>query len=174
MQIPSIIDVEASGFSSYSYPIEVGVIRGDGARFCRLIRPYPQWTHWDNSAEALHGLSRDHLHKWGNDGREVCLALNHFLANATVYSDGWVVDHPWLIKLYAAAEVKMSFHVRALEYVLKEAQMDIWMHTKKQVVSQFDGCRHRASTDAEIIQKTFIRTMPQQSISPPAKTVING
>ena len=75
MQIPTIIDVEASGFSSHSYPIEVGVIRSDGARFCRLIRPYPQWSHWDKKAEALHGLSRDHLQKWGNDGRDVCLAL---------------------------------------------------------------------------------------------------
>ena len=174
MQIPTIIDVEASGFSSHSYPIEVGVIRSDGARLCRLIRPYPQWSHWDKKAEALHGLSREHLQKWGNDGRDVCLALNQFLANGTAYTDGWVVDHPWLIKLYAAAGVDMSFSVRALEYVLSEQQMDLWMRTKNQVVSYFNGCRHRASTDAEIIQQTFIRTLPQQDTEHLARAVING
>ena len=130
MQIPTIIDVEASGFSSHSYPIAVGVIRSDGARFCRLIRPYPQWSHWDKKAEALHGLSRDHLQKWGNDGRDVCLALNQFLATGTAYTDGWVVDHPWLFKLYAAAGVDLSFVVRALEYVLSYKQMDLCVSTK--------------------------------------------
>ena len=46
---PLIIDVEASGFGSKSYPIEIGVALNDGQRFCTLILPAPNWTHWDNN-----------------------------------------------------------------------------------------------------------------------------
>ncbi|GGF68054.1 3'-5' exonuclease [Alteromonas lipolytica] len=174
MQIPTIIDVEASGFGSYSYPIEVGVSRRDGARFCRLIRPYPDWTHWDDNAQKLHGITREHLRQRGVDGHEVCLALNEFLANDTAYSDGWVVDHPWLIRLFARAGVTMAFSVRALEYVLSEAQMELWNSTKNNVLSQFNGHRHRASTDAEIIQQTYIRTHASNNPAVPIQAVING
>ncbi|MCP4234821.1 MAG: hypothetical protein GY770_14780, partial [Aestuariibacter sp.] len=47
MQVPSIIDIEASGFGAHSYPVEIGVIREDGGKFCQLVKPYPDWTHWE-------------------------------------------------------------------------------------------------------------------------------
>ncbi len=174
MQIPTIIDVEASGFGSHGYPIEVGVIRSDGARFCRLIKPFEHWHHWDKSAEALHGISREHLSEYGFDGHEVCVELNDFLANSTVYSDGWVVDHPWLIKLFAASGIDMTFSVRALEYVLNEYQMEHWMVVKNRIVARFNGKRHRASTDAEIIQQTFMQTQPTVPSVRPHLAVGNG
>lgn len=162
MQTPTIIDIEASGFGSRSYPIEIGVIRSDGARFCRLIRPFSDWTHWEQEAQDLHGLTREHLEVHGQDGREVCLALNAFLSGATVYSDGWVVDHPWLITLYSAAGMKMDFQVRALEFLLTEYQMEHWRSTRQSVADKLHAARHRASTDAEIIQQTFILSQPPQ------------
>ncbi len=173
VQTPTIIDVEASGFGSLGYPIEVGVIRSDGARFCRLIKPFEHWTHWDDKAEALHGISREHLSANGFDGHQVCLELNDFLANSTVYSDGWVVDHPWLIKLFAASGTEMTFSVRALEYVLSEYQMEHWRQVKNRIVARFDGKRHRASTDAEIIQQTFMQTQPHASSTGPQLAVGN-
>lgn len=163
MQTPTIIDIEASGFGSSSYPIEVGVIRSDGARFCRLIKPFKEWTHWEQEAQDLHGLTREHLETYGQDGREVCKALNAFLSGTTVYSDGWVVDHPWLITLFAAAGMEMDFEVRALEYVLNEYQMEHWRSTKQTVAERLHVARHRASTDAEIIQQTFMLSLPPQS-----------
>lgn len=42
---PAVLDVEASGFGRYSYPIEVGYALPDGRVFCTLIRPEPHWTH---------------------------------------------------------------------------------------------------------------------------------
>jgi hypothetical protein len=44
-EVPSILDVEASGFGAGSYPIEIGYISGDGSSYCTLIRPAPTWTH---------------------------------------------------------------------------------------------------------------------------------
>lgn len=155
---PTILDLEASGFGAASYPIEVGVVRSDGARFCRIIRPFEDWTHWDEEAESLHGLTRQHLLSHGVDGTEVCRQLNAFLGRQTVYSDGWVVDYPWLIKLYAAAGVAMTFRLSALEYLLSECQMDNWQQVKRKLARQRPGHRHRASIDAEMIQQTYIET----------------
>ncbi|RDV28139.1 hypothetical protein DXV75_04030 [Alteromonas aestuariivivens] len=161
---PTIIDLEASGFGAASYPIEIGVARSDGARFCRLIRPYDDWTHWDTDAEALHGLSRQHLCKYGLPGEEVCRELNSFLGRQTAYSDGWVVDYPWMLKLFAASRVNMTFRFSALEYVLTEAQMTHWKSVKSEICAQLPGHRHRASIDAELIQQTFIRTASVQPV----------
>ena len=171
MQVPSIIDIEASGFGAHSYPVEIGVTREDGGKFCQLVKPYPDWTHWEQEAESLHGLSREHLLAHGNDGTAVCLALNDFLKGTTVYSDGWVVDHPWLIKLFSTAGVPMQFEVRALEYVLSEYQMDHWQYVKQRVTQSLTIARHRASVDAEIIQQTFFQT--RQAALNNQKTVVN-
>lgn len=48
---PLIIDVDASGFGDTSYPIEVGVALEQGRKFCTLISPAPERTHWDEAAE---------------------------------------------------------------------------------------------------------------------------
>ena len=58
MTLPVIIDIEASGFGRGSYPIEIGYYQPDGQSFCSLIRPDPAWTHWDDSAEQVHGIAR--------------------------------------------------------------------------------------------------------------------
>ncbi|MEC8785870.1 MAG: hypothetical protein VXX33_04970, partial [Pseudomonadota bacterium] len=78
-----------------------------------------------------------------------------------VYSDGWVVDNPWLIKLYAAAQIEMSFTCRALEYILSEAQMNQWHDVKNRLARQLDVKRHRASSDALVIQQTYAKTQSQ-------------
>lgn len=155
---PTILDVEASGFGSDSFPLEIGVKRADGARFCRLIKPYPSWQHWNAEAESLHGITRETLNKYGQDGLEVCKQLNLFMGKETAYSDGWVVDYPWLIKLYAEAGVLMTFKLSALEYILSENQMANWHETKQTLMAAQSVSRHRASVDAELIQQTYIST----------------
>lgn len=156
---PTILDVEASGFGANSYPIEIGVARADGARFCRLIHPFEDWTHWDDTAEQLHGISRELLARHGVNPVQVCRELNTFMDERTAYSDGWVVDQPWLTKLYAAAGVRMTFRLSALEYVLSEYQMTHWHEVKQQIHIPESDARHRASVDAELIQKTFLATL---------------
>jgi len=156
---PFIIDVEASGFGSSSYPIEVGVALANGEKYCTLIIPSHDWTHWDESAEKVHRISRDILETYGKPITEVADSLNALLEGATLYSDGWVVDKPWLTTLFYAAGKTMKFNVSPLEMILSEDQMAKWHETKDLVIEEMDLVRHRASYDAWIIQETFKKTL---------------
>jgi hypothetical protein len=154
--VPIIIDIEASGFGAHSYPIEVGVIKQNGERFCSLIQPQADWTHWDKYAQSLHGISPELLAKKGRPVQAVSADLNQFLAGLTAYSDGWVVDQPWLIKLFFAARQKMQFAISPLEMLLNEGQMAVWHKTKDNLLAELNHQpRHRASHDAALIQDTF-------------------
>lgn len=154
---PIILDVEASGFDPHSYPIEVGFVTADGKRFSRLIRPYPDWSHWCEDAEATHNISRADLLEHGTDGKQVAEELNQWLSSQTVYTDGWVFDKPWLIKLFDRARVPMSFWVSPLEMVLSESMMSYWDEAKSVVQESFTEVRHRASTDAWFIQQVYLK-----------------
>src|ERR1700712_3121582 len=111
LENPIIIDVEASGFGATSYPIEVGVALDDDTKYCSLISPAPDWNHWDSDAEKVHGIARDVLQTHGKPPHEVAATLNELLEGKTLYSDGWVVDKPWLTTLLAEARMRMSFSV---------------------------------------------------------------
>ncbi|WP_371195599.1 hypothetical protein [Glaciecola sp. SC05] len=141
-----------------SYPIEIGVVLPDGRRFCKLIKPFSQWQFWDTDAQKIHGISYQELTENGEEPIAVCLALNEFARDMTLYSDAWVVDHPWLVKLYAQSAVPMAFSISAIEMVLTESQMSIWDAEKLAIVETSGLVRHRASADAYIIQQTFLRT----------------
>lgn len=156
---PLIVDVEASGFGGDSYPIEIGLAMEDGSKFCTLVAPAPDWTHWDDDAETVHRISRDILETYGKPMQDVANFLNDILAGKTVYTDGWVVDKPWLTRLFHAAGVEMDFTVSSLEMILSPEQMEVWHDTKDQVVEDMELKRHRASYDALIIQETYTRTL---------------
>ena len=155
---PYIIDIEASGFDPHSYPIEVGVALEPGSKYCSLITPAPDWTHWDAAAENVHHVSREILVAHGKPPVQVALKLNELLGDKTVYSDGWVVDRPWLIELFSRAGINQQFSISPLEMILSEPQMEIWHEVKDRVIQDLALTRHRASFDALIIQETYFRT----------------
>jgi len=155
---PFIIDVEASGFGPLSYPIEIGVAAESGRRYSTLIKPVDEWTYWDKEAEKVHGITRDILTRHGKPIKEVAAKLNDLLDKRSVFSDGWVVDKPWITRLFAAARLPQFFTVSAIETILSEAQMAIWHETKNEFTQKNHLERHRASIDAYIIQETYIRT----------------
>jgi len=155
---PIIIDIEASGFGPGSYPIEIGVVMDDGLKYCALIQPRDDWTHWDPSAESTHGISREVLEAHGRPVFEVAGRLNELLRGRTAYSDGWVVDRPWLDRLYAAAAMRCEFTFSSLEMILSEQQMTTWAEVKRVLLQEKSDPRHRASHDALMVQETFERT----------------
>ncbi len=157
-QQPVIIDVEASGFGPESYPIEIGLALADGCKYCTLITPAPDWTHWDEEAEKVHRIPRDILETYGKPMQTVVTELNELLRDQTVYTDGWVVDKPWIIKLFDQCRLQPSFTTSALEMILTESQMSIWHDTQDRIIRELDLKRHRASYDAQIIQQTWIHT----------------
>ena len=160
---PYIIDIEASGFGSNSYPIEVGLALEPDRRYCTLIRPVDHWNHWDNQAESVHKISREILRKNGRQVFEVARELNHRLDGKVVYSDAWGVDNAWVVELYAAAGINKTFTVSSLEMILTEPQIAVWKEMRDQVVSDLKVERHRASNDAWIIQETYVRTLAMTS-----------
>jgi len=157
-RLPVILDLEASGFGAESYPIEVGLALETGATACYLIRPHPDWRHWDPASERLHGLTRDQLVKFGRPVREVAQSLNRLLEAQTVYSDAWSYDHGWISRLFDAAGLLPGFKLDSLQRLFCEAQYEIWNQTLEQVFAECASPRHRASNDARAIQLAYSRS----------------
>lgn len=157
--IPIIIDVEASSFGAGSYPIEVGVAMPEGNNFCRLIRPEPGWTRWDEESEKIHGITQDILSKHGKPACEVAEELNRLLEGEVVYSDGWGYDQTWLSLLFHHVNLVQSFTLEPLTAIMSDHQMRMWERTKWVVIREFNLQRHRASSDAKILQLTYLRSL---------------
>lgn len=155
--IPAIFDIEASGLGRGSYPIEVGYVLSDGHSHCMLIRPEPDWVGWDPEAEKLHGISREHLLSHGRSVTEVASLLNHSLAGKTLYSDAWGNDQSWLALLFECAGMAAHFRLESLRSLLSEAQAHLWHGVRQTVIRDSKLERHRASSDARILQQTFLR-----------------
>jgi hypothetical protein len=160
---PFVIDVEASGLQNASYPIEVGVALAGGEKFCHLIKPLDSWVHWDQKAEQVHNISQKTLFEHGDSVTDVANALNELLSDKVLYTDGWVVDKPWLTMLFHAANLPMKFSVSPIELILSEGQMAIWHETKDDLLAQTNITRHRASNDAWVVQETYRRTLSKTS-----------
>jgi hypothetical protein len=156
--LPTIIDLEASGFGANSYPIEVGVALANGQTACYLIRPQADWVHWDQASEALHGLQREQLVKFGKPVTEVAHSLNQLLGTQTVYSDAWGFDQTWMTLLYECAGVRQHFKLESLQSLFLEEQFAVWNRSLEQVFSECEFPRHRASNDARAIQLAFQRS----------------
>jgi hypothetical protein len=152
-----------------SYPIEVGIAAEDNSKYCALILPAAEWTHWDTEAEKVHRIPRDLLQIHGKPIRTIAEDLNRLYAGKTLYTDGWVVDKPWMIQLFHAAGLEMKFSVSPLEMILSEAQMERWHHTKDQLLAETSQQRHRASFDAWVIQETYQRTQTSAESEDPRK-----
>lgn len=152
------MDIEASGFGRDSYPIEIGFVLPDGSAWCTLVRPEPQWQHWDPRAEAVHRISRDVAVRHGRNVTEVAGTLNERLRNCVVYCDGWAHDYPWLARLFDAAGLRQTFRLEHLNRLLDEDDT-LRFGDMKQIVARETGPkkRHRASADALLLQTAWRR-----------------
>ena len=157
-QTPIIIDVESSGFGKGSYPIEIGIALADHSTHCFLIKPAEGWEQWNEESEQLHKISRETLQTRGRDITEVADELNALLKGKTVYSDGWGMDNSWIGLLYDTAERWQHFKVAQLQALFNEQQYDNWHDTYKEIQQQLNITRHRASSDALVIQKTYLNS----------------
>lgn len=156
---PLIIDVESSGLGRGSYPIEVGFATPSGETHCMIIRPCDDWQHWDDEAELLHGISRETLQRHGHEPIIVARQLNQWLGGETVYSDAWGNDSTWVALLFDSAGISQHFTLQSLRSLLTESQVECWHPVKEQLIAQSPHRRHRASSDALILQQTFCQTL---------------
>lgn len=156
-QVPAFIDVEASGLGGRSFPIEVGLITAQGEMYCALVRPDASWKYWEEAAEAVHQITRPILDAHGKPLVDVAQRLNQLLRGQTVYSDAWGNDYAWLGKLFDAADLPMLFTLESSRKLLDDNEAARWAAVKEQVIVELKLARHRASSDAKVLQLTLFR-----------------
>ena len=104
------LDFEASSLSKISYPIEVGGVHEDGSGEAHLIRPAPDWTEWDETAEVVHHISREMLQNEGEPHDEVCARLLTLFESNTVLASAPSWDGHWLSMLLRASGLPRHLH----------------------------------------------------------------
>jgi hypothetical protein len=154
--VPAFLDIEASGFGRNSYPIEISFVLPDGSAWCTLIQPLPEWTHWDASAQALHGIARETALRHGRPVSEVARELNERLRGRTLHSDGWAHDYAWLNLLFDAAGSVPAFRLEHLRSALDEQDALAWQPARERIGALQPQERHRASSDARQLQLTWL------------------
>jgi hypothetical protein len=97
------VDFEASSLAKQSYPIEVAWAFEDGAAESHLIRPADSWTDWDDSAAAIHGISRAELLRAGEPHDDIARHMLEMLAGHELFASSPSWDGKWLSVLLRAA-----------------------------------------------------------------------
>ena len=167
------MDIEASGFGAGSYPIEIGIVLANGDAYCTLIAPEPDWTHWDEEAQAVHGIARSTLHQFGKAACVVAAELDRRLAGTTIYSDAWGHDYTWLSLLYSVAGWAPPFKLASLHSVVGEVEQSRWDAVRAIVERRDGGTRHRASADARVLQQT-VREVLRERLRPQRSSLAVG
>jgi len=117
----TIIDFEASGLESDSYPIQVAWNIGEEVHSYFINSAFvPEWEGWSTTSEAVHGLSRDFLLEHGEYPHDVAKAMNASLAGSVVYSDAVSYDRNWCQRLFDASPYDMGFSFADLWVKLAE------------------------------------------------------
>lgn len=143
-----VLDIEASGLSEDSYPIEIGWVDLDGQRCDTfLIRPEPGWTYWDPIAEeTIHGISKTELQGQGISAQEAATRLSHRLTGCRVIVDAVEWDQFWMKRLFSSSTVNCDFQFCSVGDVLPEKW---WEHAHL----------HRALADAACLRALVAQSL---------------
>lgn len=157
---PVFGDIEASGLDDASYPIEIGWSLPDGSVRSYLIRPEPEWTHWDEAAEDLHGISRREIEQAGLSPAEVAAEMNRDLAGLTLFFDGGAFDKAWILKLFAAAGITATFNVSSVFRLLFPEQKAYGDLLDEMHANAEPGQVHRAGADVRMMVAAYKALRP--------------
>jgi hypothetical protein len=150
-----ILDIEASGLSSHSYPIEIAASNGV-QNFSSLIKPAMDWLHWDQDAQQLHQIERRALLDQGQSIDAVCWQLNKLLGSQTVFCDCEDWDGFWLHRLFSKSKLRPSFKLDDIEHLLHTDQQILeYQQNKQSLQTSGQFIAHRALNDAQLIQQSL-------------------
>ncbi|MDI3325497.1 hypothetical protein QKW35_14030 [Pontibacterium granulatum] len=141
------MDLEASGLSAESYPIEVAwrcPATGRSDNFFINPDSVSHWRYWDEFAEELHGLDRERLVAEGISAEEACDRLNDTLDGETLISDALEFDSFWIQRLFKAIGKQPSFRIAGLDELLTAEQL-----IQYRFIARGQFRRHRAMQDVE-------------------------
>ena len=156
------IDFEASGLSSDSWPIEIGLAWIEGAAvrtWSSLIRPAPGWDMgaWDPRSAKVHGIPREELAA-APSADAVAAAAAKLMSGKTVCSDAPTFDEQWAKRLFLELPQVVPLRIfdtyNAFDYVLSPAGMD---HAYE-MLSRLHA-PHRAGPDAERYARALLHGM---------------
>jgi hypothetical protein len=150
------LDFEASSLGDDSYPIEVGWVFENGREESHLIRPAPDWTDWDDGAQAIHGIARARLIAEGEPHDTVARRVLDELAAHTVYVSAPSWDGKWLSVLLRAGgfprhamrfrDSDEAMMAAALQGLPKPAAAELVERMRRQAAAR--PIAHRALDDA--------------------------
>lgn len=99
IDLPPILDFEASSLSDTSYPISAGLLLKGEVHYW-LIQPEPDWIDWSLQSQAIHGLTRSFIETQGLPAKEVYTQMLKLLQNEPyVYSDNPEWEQMWFSRL---------------------------------------------------------------------------
>lgn len=146
------IDFEASCLPRHgrSFPIEIGISDLRGTTRSWLVRPHASWANWTWTAEAqaLHGLTLDHMRLHGQCADLVMAELVDATRGCRVVSDS-ELDTGWLDTLARAASQPVPWridHVTTLFDELNATAGEI--SAALAMTDRTSRRRHRAGDDA--------------------------
>ena len=119
-EFPVFYDCEASSLDGFVIEIGWALAPPGGGKIVSagyLVRPAPDWeieASWDPNAEALHGVSLDHLLKHGRPAWEVARTMNRALAGRELFSDS-PNDELWTRQIFDEAGVDPAFTMRRMD-----------------------------------------------------------
>ncbi|MGI1678917.1 MAG: hypothetical protein K6L75_09310 [Cellvibrionaceae bacterium] len=156
----NIIDIEASGLRSDSYPIEIAIMV-DGVKHIWLIKPEEHWTYWSDDAQDLHGISLKMLQREGKPAATVAKELNQAMTHSDglLYSDAIHWDSGWINTLYDAANIKMNFKIVSLYDLLSEEQSLMFDNHRSKLANSGDYDLHKADEDVALIYQAYLNTL---------------
>lgn len=144
-----IMDIEASGLSADSYPIEVAwqhrYIESQHDSF--LIKPADDWKYWDDYAEQyVHCIPRSVLMERGLSVRDSALRINEALRGQTVYTDAVIHDRQWIKRLFRSAGLDIGFQLHCVYSLVEPAEVEQLKKRQGKAITS-----HRALADARAL-----------------------
>jgi DNA polymerase III alpha subunit (gram-positive type) len=127
-------DIESTGLHEGSYPVQFAW-SGLGMQVSdTLVRPAPEWldTPYDESAEALHGITKERAIAEGRPVDDVARMLNDAFGGGMTVSDSPRWDAYWTKRLFEATGVAQSFRVISLDEFVERtgSAFDNWCVAK--------------------------------------------
>ncbi|MDO6414128.1 transcriptional regulator [Sphingomonas sp. BIUV-7] len=122
----AFLDFEASSLGKRSYPIEVAWVFEDGTAEGHLILPAPNWTDWDEKAEAVHGIARATLLSEGEPVETVAARMMQALSGHKLFASAPSWDGKWLSALLrAGGQPRHGLRLRDSEEAQREVAEQI-------------------------------------------------
>jgi len=143
-----IVDCEASGLHTESYPIQIAWLDLDSdAAGSFYICPHDTWTHWDYNAQDIHNLTQQFLRDVGLSVEQSATILGEMAKDTVILSDAPAFELFWLERLLDASEHSQGVGLQVQSVFaacdnLEHAQrMATIMQTQERTHDALDDCR---------------------------------